>query len=380
MTGELSPPIYFMKVVFVSYNLQSGYSSPELWLERIKTFAALMESLACYCEVSYVKQFGYNGVLSRNNVDYIFLRSNKRKPYFPRQVNDAVKELKPDIVIVSGIRSPLQIIQLRLRLGKNTIIIGRHHADRPPTGIRRILQRWADKCVNAYLFTSIGNAQEWFDARIIPRDKTIYELMEASTGLTRLDRPQSLENTGMNGDPNFLWVGRLNATKDPLTVLEGFEKYLETNDAAKLYMIFDVEELLPEVNEIIRRSAALSKAVILKGKVNNTELAAWYSAADFYISGSHSEGGSYALLEAMACGCIPIVTSIPATLKMTENGKYAVIFDPGNADDLAKKLFRLSSIDKGALSSSVENYFKKELSNSSIAEKLFNYCKKLFAK
>src|SRR6478672_4608637 len=119
-----------MKFVFVSYNTQSVYISPEHWLERIKTFAALMEALGAYCDVTYVKQLGYDGVLSRNNVKYIFLRSNKRKPYFPTQVNNAVKKLDPDIVIVSGIRSPLQIIQLRRRLGKRTIIIGRHHHDR----------------------------------------------------------------------------------------------------------------------------------------------------------------------------------------------------------------------------------------------------------
>jgi len=50
MSLELSGPIFFMKVVFVSYNNQSAYRSPELWLERIKTFAALMEALGAYCE------------------------------------------------------------------------------------------------------------------------------------------------------------------------------------------------------------------------------------------------------------------------------------------------------------------------------------------
>jgi len=109
-------------------------------------------------------------------------------------------------------------------------------------------------------------------------------------------------------------------------------------------------------------------------------LPAWYSAADFYISGSHSEGGSYALLEAMACGCIPIVTAIPATLKMTGDGKYGIIFQPGNVEDLANKLNDLSSIDKLALSTSVENYFREELSNTAIADKLFGYCKELLAK
>ena len=369
-----------MKVVFVAYNNQPGYSSPEVWLGKIKTSAALMEALATRCEVVCIKNINYEGVFSQNKVDYIFFKSNYSKSYFPRRINNALKDLKPDIVIVSGIRSPLQIIQLREKLGKSAIIIGRHHADAPPTGFRKILQRWADKCFNAYLFTSMGNAKEWIDAGIIPRSKKIYELVEASTGLTRRDKMWSLKVTSMTGRPKFIWVGRLNALKDPLTILKSFEKFLVIEPSATLYMIFSEEDLLQEVNRMIKQSPALSKAVILKGYVSNNELSAWYSAADFYISGSHSEGGSYALLEAMACGCIPIVTAIPATLKMTADGRFGIIFQPGNAEDLFNKLSSLSLVDHTALSSSVENYFREELSTAAIGDKLFAFCTALLAK
>ncbi len=380
MRRELSRSIYFMKVVFVSYNNQSGYSTPEAWLERVKTFAALMEALATHCEVAYIKQINYEGSISRNAVKYIFLRSAYRKPFFPGRINNSVEQLNPDVVIVSGLLSPLQIIQLRWKLGKKVQIIGRHHGDRPPTGFRRVLQRRADRCLNAYLFTSMGNASEWIDAGMIQREKKIYELIEASTELSRRDRSHSLQSTGMNGKPNFLWVGRLNANKDPLTVLKGFEKYLSTEPTAKLYMIFGEDDLLKDVGEFIEQSPALSKAVALNGFIPNDQLSTWYSAADFYITGSHSEGGSYALIEAMACGCIPIVTAIPAALKMIGDGEYGIVFQPGNADELAKKFSELSLIDTKALSSSVENYFKKELSTEAIAAKLYGYCVDLLAK
>lgn len=369
-----------MKIVFVSYNNQSAYSAPELWLERIKTFVALLEALAEKCEVSYIKQIGYEGNFTKNNVGYIFLRSNKKKSYLPRRINHSIKNLDPDVVIVSGIRSPLQIIQLRLNIGQNTIIIGRHHAERPPKAIRRLLQQLADKCINAYLFTSTGNAQEWFDAGIIGHGKEIYELIEASTGLTRLEKERSLQQTEMNGDPVFLWVGRLNVNKDPLTVLKGFEKYLVSNPVGRLYMIFGGEDLLHEVNDLIEQSPVLSGAVILKGQIANNELSAWYSAADFYISASHSEGGSYALLEAMACGCIPIVTAIPAALKVIGDGRYGVIFQPGDVNDLAKKLAGLSAIDQKPLSKAIEYYFNAELSSRAIAAKLYGYCIELLSK
>lgn len=368
-----------MKIVFVSYNNQPGYNSPQLWLERIKTFEALMEAAGSHCKVIYVKQINYEARFLQNGVEYIFLRSNKKKSWFPGRINNIVKQLDPDIVIVSGILYTLQIIQLKWKLGRKVRIIGRQHADRPPRGVRRVLQRFADKCFNYYFFTSVGNATEWIDSGIIKNKEKICELLEASTDFLRQDKERSKQITGMTLGNNFIWVGRLNENKDPLTVLKGFEKYLLVEPNASLYMIYDVEDLLPLIKNFIGQNADLERAVFLKGYVPNNELPAWFSAADFYISGSHSEGGSYALLEAMACGCIPIVTAIPAAIKMTGDGKYGIIFNPGDATDLANKLLGLSSIDQTATSVSIENYFRTELSSVAIADKLYDYCKKLLA-
>jgi glycosyltransferase involved in cell wall biosynthesis len=366
-----------MKVVFVSYNNQSAFDSPHLWIEKIKTFAALMEELGRYCDVHYVKQINYDGSLSKNGIQYHFLRSTSEKSHFPVRINRLVKQLDPDIVIVSGIRSPLLVMQLRRKMGKKVKIIGRHHADHPPTGFRKFLQQQVDKCFSAYLFTSTGNAADWISSGIISNSEKIRELTEASTDLSRMDKKESLRLTGIKEGLNFLWVGRLNANKDPFTILNGFENFLATEPAAKLYMIFHEKDMIAEVEERIERSSLLKNSVILKGMVSHNELPAWYSAADFYISGSLSEGGSYALLEAMACGCIPIVTAIPAALKMTGDGKYGIVFQPGNADELGAKLKQLPGMNREEMSRSVMEHFRKELSNETIAKKLYGYCLEL---
>ena len=38
----------------------------------------------------------------------------------------------------------------------------------------------------------------------------------------------------------------------------------------------------------------------------------YYGAADVFVSGSHSEGSGYALIEAMSAGVVPVVTDIPS--------------------------------------------------------------------
>ena len=339
-----------------------------------------MEALSDKCSVTYIKYIGCQENFKQEGVEYVFLRSSKIRYRLPFHMNRAVKKTHPDIVIVSGLRYPLQIMQLRWAIGRKTMIIGRHHADKPPRGIRRILQKIADRCINGYLFTSVGNASDWINAGIIANDKKIYESLAASTDFSGMDKEESRNKTGMASARNFLWVGRLNENKDPMTVLSGFEKYLSDDPGAILYMIFQEQDLLSAVTKKIQESELLAQSVHLVGQVSHEMLEQWYSAADFYISGSYSEGGSYALLEAMACGCIPIVTAIPAALKMTEEGKYGIIFQPGNADDLAIKLSGLSLIDLVGFSASVKKYFRTDLSTDAIAARLYGCCEALLSK
>lgn len=366
-----------MKVIFVGYNYIVDYDSPEKWIERIKPTVGVLESLSRHCEVKYVGLINYTGSFMQNGVEYHFLPSKKRKPRFPIQFHRAIKKLRPDIVVVLGLRYPLQIMQLRRSLNKEIKIVARHHADAPPTGIKRKLQRLADNCIDAYLFTTDWHAMQWMDAGIIKSKNKIHEVFEASTDFNRQDKKLCKENIGMKGENNCLWVGRLNQNKDPITVLNGFEKYLSIYPEARLYMIFQEDDLLNDVAKRIKESPVLRNAVFLQGPVEYNKLPEWYSAADFFISGSHREGGSFALLEAMACGCIPIVTAIPASLKSIDNGKYGFSFEPGNADDLAGKLIAASKFSKKEFSLAVETYFKENLSSQAIADGLYEVLKKI---
>ena len=357
-----------MKIVLINYNYLPGYSSPGQWINKIKPSAIILEELSKDHSVFYAGQIGYGGNYLFNGVQYHFFDPKKRLR-FPNRIHSFVNQLKPDVVLVPGFHFPLQVMQLRLRLGRKVKIILEHHADKPFTGIKKILQKIADRCVKAYHFTSLGNAQEWLDAGIISNKKKCYEMPANSSYFFRQDKEQSKLEIGMSNATNFLWVGRLQKNKDPLTVLKGFEKFLSTGIPAKLYMIYQATELLPEIEELISKSHLLQRSVILCSNIPHAELATWYSAADFYISGSHREGGSIALVEAMSCGCIPVVTAIPAALEVIEYGNYGFYYEPGNKDDLFESLLAISAVDKKRLSARVENHFKETLSANAIAKR-----------
>ncbi|MEO7984013.1 MAG: glycosyltransferase, partial [Bacteroidota bacterium] len=97
----------------------------------------------------------------------------------------------------------------------------------------------------------------------------------------------------------------------------------------------------------------------------------WYNAADYFILASHREGGSYALVEAMACGCVPIVSNIPASMKMIEKGKAGFYFQPGNKEQLLERFLSLRPGEHPALSQAAEAVFTEQLSPAAIANKLF---------
>jgi len=321
--------------------------------------------------VIVIEHINYEGEKMIGELKYRFFKRKSRFVHIPFKTLRYIQRQRPDIVITQGLIFPLQVIALRLKMGRKCPIIVQHHGEKPFTGIKRRLQQVADKCITAYLFTARGNARAWIDNHIIPGYGKCYELLEASTYFERCDKAAARKKTGITGDHNFLWVGRLNANKDPLTVVRGFEKYLAINPRAKLYMIYQEEALLPALKIIIGNSGTLKDAVYLVGKLPHAALPDWYSAADFYISGSREEGSGYALLEAMACGCIPVVTDIPSFRKITAGGKFGFLYEAGNPLQLLKILISLETIDRKILSDVITGHFSNELSFKAIADKLF---------
>ena len=55
----------------------------------------------------------------------------------------------------------------------------------------------------------------------------------------------------------------------------------------------------------------------------------FYSAADLFVVGSHHEGSGYALMEACACGAVPVVTGIPTFRLLTGSGSIGALWTPG---------------------------------------------------
>jgi glycosyltransferase involved in cell wall biosynthesis len=107
--------------------------------------------------------------------------------------------------------------------------------------------------------------------------------------------------------------------------------------------------------------------VFMAGRVPHDELPNYYSAADVFISGSHSEGSGYALIEAMAAGAVPVITDIPSFRAIA--GDSGARWRPGNADAFAAALIETCSGDLEPQRQAVRSTFDRVLSWSAIARK-----------
>lgn len=366
-----------IKLIDLNYHTHSDLSKPEDDLELQKASIGFVAFIKEKLSIELIKHLNYEGEKFIGGVKYAFFKSKNKFWYIPFKTHRYIQKQSPDIVLIQGLVFPLQLMALKIELGKKTKIIVQHHGEKPLAGIRGLFQKLANHFVDIYLFTSVENAKEWVERKIISSKEKCCELLEASTSFQLKNRLQSRLSIGFTGNQNFLWVGRLNVGKDPITVINAFEKYIISYPQARLFMIFQTEELLPVIKRKLEENEQLENAVILKGKLNHSELEVWFNAVDFFISGSHKEGSGYALIEAMSCGCIPIVTNIPSFKKITRDGTLGFLFESGNPESLLNILLNLKNIDKERLSEAIISHFNHSLSFQSIADDLFLICKRL---
>jgi glycosyltransferase involved in cell wall biosynthesis len=84
------------------------------------------------------------------------------------------------------------------------------------------------------------------------------------------------------------------------------------------------------------RAAQLDGAVHFHGHVDARELVRLLGLAHVFVSSALSDGNNVSLNEAMACGCYPIATDIPANAQWLRDSGSGALFPPGDAAHLAR--------------------------------------------
>jgi glycosyltransferase involved in cell wall biosynthesis len=328
--------------------------------------------------VDVIQRLPRSLVLRRAGVTYHFIADEPRLPFGGWLWNEhaarAVRTLRPTVLHVDGMIFPLLVRHLRLRLPRHVPILvqdhGGIHGDSPGFGRRgwRALHRLGLSAADGFLFTAGALAAPWRRAGIIHDAQKIHEVLEASTDLADAAPPTSGSDHALPGRPALLWVGRLDANKDPMTVLDAFERALPALPDGVLTMVFGDDALLPEVRRRIASPSPLAGRVHLVGRRARAELAPLYAAADLFVLASHHESCGFALLEALSFGVTPVVTDIPAFRQITGGGAVGTLFPVEDVAALARALEHLGG--SGATPrAGVRDHFARALSWSAVGRR-----------
>jgi glycosyltransferase involved in cell wall biosynthesis len=143
--------------------------------------------------------------------------------------------------------------------------------------------------------------------------------------------------------PFILYVGRLQARKNVLRLVEAYARLAAKGLSEKLVIVgrqdWRAEEVRARVKEL-----NLSDRVIFTGYVEGKDLQIFYNAAELFVFPSICEGFGIPVLEAMACG-VPVVTSYGSSLEEVAGGA-AILADPYSTDSITQALDRVLSSEK----------------------------------
>jgi glycosyltransferase involved in cell wall biosynthesis len=313
--------------------------APHEVFERWPSLVDIPEAAASAgIRVSVVQAAARQETVTRNGIDYHFVDvGGMDVAARGRRFADALVRIGADVLHAHGLGFAEDAFAVSQRLPQLPILI-QDHADRPPRWWRRPWWRRWYSAMSGVAFTAFEQARPFEEAGLFGPQVRVFAIPESSSRFTPGDRAQACAETGMHGDPCVLWVGHLNAGKDPLTVLDGVAKASSRLPGLQLWCAFGNAPMLDEVRHRIERDPQLGGRVHLLGKVAHAQVQTLMRSADLFVSGSHSEGSGYALLEALACGVAPVVTDIPSFRALTGNGGVGQLWPCGDAARLADAL------------------------------------------
>lgn len=150
---------------------------------------------------------------------------------------------------------------------------------------------------------------------------------------------------GIGGD-FLLTVGTLEPRKNLAVLVNAFEEVIRARPRSNTQLVIVGSRgwLIGPLFEAIDKSPARDR-ILLPDYLHDEDLRALYSSCRAFIYPSIYEGFGLPPLEAMACGAPVIASRIPALAETT--GGAALLFDPGNVDELTQNILELLEDENG---------------------------------
>jgi len=361
-----------LHVAQISFFVDPQRRAPETllntWFPLVDTAAAVASAGA---RTTVVQASMVTGSIERSGATFHFVAPESEGAPLTRSTafRTLLRDLAPDVFHVHGLSFGHEVRELHA-LAPTTPILLQDHADRVPRFWRRSAWRNGAAAATGISFCARAQAEPFRQARLLPPNGEIFEIAELTSSFVPGDAAAARAATGLHGDPAVLCVGHLDANKDPLTVLDGVGAALGSLPNLHLWCCYGTSPLLAAVEARIARDVALRERVHLLGRVPHKQVEQLMRAADIFVLGSHREGGSSSLVEAMATGLTPVVTDIPSSRALTGNGTIGSLWPCGDAVALDAALQATATTLGPAARARVRAHFDEQLSQCALGLKL----------
>jgi glycosyltransferase involved in cell wall biosynthesis len=360
-----------LRVVQISFFTDTQGRSPEQLLRAWPTLVQVAQAAAgAGLAVEVVQASPHRQILTQGGVRYHFLPFGPaaRASVHSEALTVRLTDLAPDVLHVQGLDFPRDVLFLARTMPGVPILL-QDHANRPAPLWRRALSRRGLAAAAGVAFCAREQARPFQRLGLLPSHLGLYEIPESSCDFSPGDRSEARRLTGLHGDPALLWVGHLDANKDPLTVLEGVALATRQLPGLTLWCCFGSAPLLAQVQRRIA-TAPLAGRVHLLGSVPHGEVELLMRAADAFVLGSHRESTGYSVMEALACGLPPVVTDIPSFRMLMGAGEAGALWPCGDAQQLHAALLRVAAAPEGLLRTTARAHFKRTLSAGALGARL----------
>jgi len=360
-----------MHVVQISFFVDPERRPPSRLLEDWFALADVAQAVASAgAKVTVVQASMETGRIERSGVTYHFVAPDRKRRLLTTTVRfrALLHDLSADVYHVHGLGFAQEVMGLR-DLSPRVPILLQDHADRLPRVWKRGAWRRAFAAAAGLSFCARAQAEPFQRAGLLGRDVPVFEIPESTSSFMPGDQARARAATGLRGNPAVLWVGHLNRNKDPLTVLDGIGQTARELPDLQLWCCYGSAPLLPAVRNRIERDPELLNRVHLLGRVPHDRIELLMQAADLFVLGSHREGSSFSLIEALATGLTPVAADIPSVRVLSDNGTIGRLWQPGNSAALVEAL-RVAAAGLGPTERTrVRSDFEARLSSTAIGRR-----------
>jgi glycosyltransferase involved in cell wall biosynthesis len=361
-----------LHVAHVSFFTDPQARAPQQLLHDWPTLVDVAEAASSAgVRVSVLQACPHPQQLTRNGVSYHFLPLGRgaASKHWAGGLAELLRGLAPELLHVQGLSFAHDVLTLDT-LAPGVPMLLQDHADRPPRLWRRPGCRRGLAVASGIAFCSLAQARPFANAGLIHPQTRVYEIPESTSRFTPGDREHARRRLSVAGDPLLLWVGHLDANKDPLTVLDAISLASHEFPNLQLYCCYGKAPLLRMVQHRINADERLQNRVHLVGQVAHSQIEQLMRAADAFVLGSHREGSGYSVVEALACGLPPLVTDIPSFRSLTGDGAVGALWPIGHARQLRDSLVSLLARPQLPVRAQVRAHFDAELCFDALGRKL----------